>query len=30
MNKGVPYTIIPNYFKNINKLDNGAIIKFVY
>ena len=30
MNKRVPYTIIPKYFKTINDIDNGANIKVIY
>ena len=30
MNKRVPYTIIPKYFRNINDIDNGAYIKVIY
>jgi hypothetical protein len=30
MNKGVPYTIIPKYFKTIHDLDNELNIKVIY
>ncbi len=30
MNKRVPYTIIPKYFRTINDIDNGANIKVIY
>ena len=30
MNKTVPYTIIPKYFKTINDFDNGLKIKVIY
>ena len=30
MNKRVPYTIIPKYFRTFNDIDNGAIIKVIY
>ena len=30
MDKRVPYTIIPKYFKTFNDIDNGANIKVIY
>ena len=30
MNKRVPYTIIPKYFRTVNDIDNGANIKVIY
>ena len=30
MNKRVPYTIIPKYFRTINDIDNEANIKVIY
>ena len=30
MNKRVPYTIIPKYFKTIHDLDNELNIKVIY
>ena len=30
MNKRVPYTIIPKYFRTINYIDNEANIKVIY
>ena len=30
MNKRVPYTTIPKYFRTIKDIDNGANIKVIY